>query len=282
MKLPVKRMITVCLITVILLITRGTASAYPTGDDITADAALVTITNEAGNLSEYSGAITDNGDLSVTTSAALAGSRYGLQVVLDDTTNIYAYKALPAANTTGVLNARIYVDPNSLSMAYMDELSFAYFVAADGVTTVGSIQFFYQNGYRIRGAMLDDGGTHLHTQPFAISDGPHRIDIRFTRATSSSAKNGSYEIWIDGVAKPALTGVDNYDRYSSFKTVALGANSSVNKIRGTYFLDELTVGDAGAPPPGPTPPGPTPPNPTPVVNVCSSVGCKAFLPFLRH
>ena len=225
MKLPVKRMITLCLITLLLLITRGTASAYPTGDEITADAALVTITNEAGNLSEYSGAITDNGDLSVTTGAALGGSRYGLQVVLDDTTNVYAYKALPTASTTGVLNARIYVDPNGLNMMYMDELSFAYFVATDGVTTVSSIQFFYMNGYNIRGAMLDDAGTHFQPQGEAVSCMCSGIDIRITRASSRTARNGSYEIWVDGVSKPTLSGIDNYDRYSSFKTVALGANS---------------------------------------------------------
>ena len=47
------------------------------------------IDHETGNLSEYSSTVTDSGDLSVSTNAALNGSRYGLQAVIDDTTGIF-------------------------------------------------------------------------------------------------------------------------------------------------------------------------------------------------
>lgn len=274
MPFPVRKFITTSLLIVLLMVTRGTASAQPEGDEITAEAALVQINHETGSLTGYSGAITDAGDLSVTTSAAMAVTSFGLQVVLDDTTNIYAFKALGAPSTSGVLRASLYVDPNSLRMANLDELSYAYFVAADGVTTVGSMQLFFLNGYRIRGAMLDDAGTHNHTQAFSISDGPHRVEIRITRASSSTARNGSYETWIDGSAQVTLAGIDNYDRFSSFKTVSLGANSTVNKIRGIYYLDELIVSDSGAGQGGPNPgsSGCTAPG--------AGQGCKAFLPIL--
>jgi hypothetical protein len=65
-------------------------------------AVVADIDLESGDLSEFSGTVTDGGDLSVTQAAALAGSEYGLQCVIDDTTAVYGYVLLGSPNTSGL------------------------------------------------------------------------------------------------------------------------------------------------------------------------------------
>ena len=82
---------------------------------------VFTATHEAGDFSEYTTSVTDSGDLSVTSAAALAGTTKGISVLIDDTTAIYAYKALASAQTTNVVRYRFYIDPNSITMSNSSE-----------------------------------------------------------------------------------------------------------------------------------------------------------------
>jgi len=72
---------------------------------------------ESGDLSAWSEAETDNGDLSASAAAALNGS-YGLQMLVDDDTALYVLDRSPMAETH--YRARFYVDPNSMAMEEWD------------------------------------------------------------------------------------------------------------------------------------------------------------------
>lgn len=69
------------------------------------------------NLSAWYPAMTDGGDLSVSSSAALIGSQ-GMQVVIDDNNAIYLVDDHPEAESR--YRTRFYFDPNSISMASGD------------------------------------------------------------------------------------------------------------------------------------------------------------------
>jgi hypothetical protein len=68
---------------------------------------------ENGDLSAWTNATTDSGDLAASAVAAHTGS-YGLQSVIDDTQEISVYKDLSVE--VSAIKTEIDLDPNSLSM----------------------------------------------------------------------------------------------------------------------------------------------------------------------
>ena len=211
---------------------------------------IVSIDHETGDLSQYTGNSTDSGDLSVAAEAALAGTNYGMKLVIDDTNNLYAYKDI-TSNTSGKARLRFYIDPNSITMANADELEvFASYRTAS--FTVGVrlmyVKFNYTTagGYAIRAAIIDDGGVANLTSSYAITDAPHYVEVYLQRASSAVASDGSLQLWIDGVSKQTVTGIDNYDRFAGYVRTVLGAYTLDSGTSGTLYLDELVVNDDGS------------------------------------
>ncbi|NJN98415.1 MAG: hypothetical protein HC875_32150, partial [Anaerolineales bacterium] len=66
---------------------------------------------ETGTLIGWTASVTDSGDLSLSTAAALVGTR-GLQALLDDNTSIYVTDDSPSAESR--YRARFYFDPNTI------------------------------------------------------------------------------------------------------------------------------------------------------------------------
>lgn len=94
-----------------------TPTATPGGDLIFADGF------ESGDFSAWSSSSTDDGDLSVTSGAALVGS-YGMSAVIDDNNAIYVTDDSPNGETH--YRARFYFDPNSISMSSGNTHSLLY------------------------------------------------------------------------------------------------------------------------------------------------------------
>jgi hypothetical protein len=67
------------------------------------------------NLNEYDGVVHDSRDLSYSRYAALAGTRGGMRINIDDRTAIYGIKRY-SVHTGTAYRFRHYVDPNGLSM----------------------------------------------------------------------------------------------------------------------------------------------------------------------
>ena len=204
-----------------------TPTATPPSDLIFADSF------EAGNLSAWSSSATGGGDLSASTSAALAGAS-GLQAVINDNTSLYVTDDTPNAEQR--YRARFYFDPNSIAMTSGN----AHYILQgySGTTTaVLRTEFrFSSPNYQLRAALLNNGSTWANTSWFSIGDAPHFVEIDWQAATAAGANNGYLTLWIDGTQRANLTGVNNNTR--RIDRVRLGPVSGIDTgTRGTYYLD---------------------------------------------
>jgi hypothetical protein len=202
----------------------------------------------AGSFAEYTASVTDGGDLSIGSGAALAGSSNGMSVLVDDTTLIYAYKSLASAITTGVVRYRFYFDPNTMTMTNGDAFS-VMMITDVGSNPVSFIMFSKTAGgnYAMYAVCVQDGGTHLNTVEVTITDAPHWIEVETRRATTSTSVDGYTYFWIDGnfAAKTVLA--DNFDQMNDWQVIIVGAVSGIDAgTSGTCYIDEVVVNDDGA------------------------------------
>lgn len=176
---------------------------------------------------------TDGVDLSISTAAALVGTK-GMQIVINDTVTLFVTDNRPNAEPR--YRARFYFDPNSIGMA-SGNAHFIFNWLMGTSTAVGRVEFRYFSGaYQIRGRLIDDGTTWLNTSWFTISDAPHFIELDWRAATGAGTNNGGLTLWIDGVQKANLTGVDNDTR--RIDRVRLGAVAGIDAgTSGTYYFD---------------------------------------------
>jgi len=188
---------------------------------------------ESGNLAAWTSNSNDLGDLSVSNSAALVGTR-GLQAVIDDINSIYVTDDTPNAEPR--YRARFYFDPNSISMLSGD--THYIFRGYSGTSTVAlRVQFRFSNSaYQLRAGLVGDGSTWANSSWLTISDASHAIEMDWRASTGAGANNGSLTMWIDGVQQANLTGVDNDTR--RIDRARLGAVSGVDTgTNGTYYFD---------------------------------------------
>jgi hypothetical protein len=186
---------------------------------------------ESGSFSAWTSASTGGGDLSVSPSAARVGSN-GMQVLINDTTNLYVNDDTP--NAEPHYRARFYFDPNSITLG---DGSAQYIFAGYDASAVFQVDFHFSAGsYQIRLRQYNDSGSVLSTNWTTISDAPHSIEMEWWAATAIGANNGGVILWIDGVQSGSLTSVDNDTR--RIDRVGLGAVSGIDTgTLGTYFMD---------------------------------------------
>lgn len=210
-------------------------------------AVIIDIDHESGDLTEYTSTVTDSGDLSVAAGAALAGSSYGLQCVIDDTTAIYGQFRLGSENTSGVVRARFYIDPNGLTFDNDDYVIVLYLLNGSAAQ-IARVYLYYTTvgGYQIYASVTNDAAVATNTSSYAITDVPHYIEIKLVRATGESTNDGSLQLWIDGVDKETVSGVDNYTRFAAFEYADIGARFIDAGTSGTLYIDELIVNDDGS------------------------------------
>ena len=184
-------------------------------------------------LAGWSGSSNGGGDLSVSPSAALAGSN-GLQLVINDTTAMYVTDDSPNAEPR--YRVRFYFDPNSISMGNGD--AHILFRGMNSASAVGvRLEFGFSSGtYQIRAAIVNDSASWTSTNWVPLSDAPHAIEFDWRAATAAGANNGGLTLWVDGAQQADLTGVDN-DTWR-LDRVRLGALADVDAgTNGTYYFD---------------------------------------------
>jgi len=99
------------------------------------------------------------------------------------------------------------------------------------------IEFRYSSSsYQLRAGLVDNGTTWSTSSWLAIADAPHYVEMDWQTAMAAGAGTGYLTLWIDGVQRANLTGVDNDTR--RIDRVRLGPVAGVdNGTRGTYYLD---------------------------------------------
>jgi len=206
----------------------GAAPAFP-----------LVIRHETG-LSEYDSVVDGGGDLSQSADAALAGTSGGLLVLVNDTASIYGEKAISLS--ADKLRLRIYFDPNSLTMANND--SFAFLQVKGAVSTVLSLHFLYQSGYKLQVYFVQDGNNWSKTFSPSITDAPHYVEIYMVRESADGWNDGTGQMWIDGASAGTSSGIGNYNCFNAINRIAVGAVGGIDAgTSGTFYLDELVVRD---------------------------------------
>lgn len=205
--------------------------------------------HETGDFSQYTDQMMDVNSVEVTRDAALAGSEYGMAVNLTGINDMaFAYKLFDEPSTSGVFRARFYIDPNGIARTPgLGGNTFLY--ATSGSQWLGGISFGMNEegtSHEVYATMQHDNDGHRETRSREISDGPHLIEAEWRRATSPTASDGSFSLWVDGEFHNQQTGLDNYDVWQDVGAVALGATANIPKVSiGTYYLDELAFNDTG-------------------------------------
>lgn len=188
---------------------------------------------ENGTLSAWSSAVTDAGNLSVSTTAKLMGN-YGLSALINDNNGLYVQDDRPASETHYL--AIFLFDPNTVSMSSGN--AFYLFQAYQGTSTVvARIEMRRSAGtYQLRASMLNNAGTWSNTAWTTITDQPRKVQIDWRAATSASAGNGSLSFSINDVASGSITNSANGSR--RIDMVRMGAVSGVDTgTRGTIYFD---------------------------------------------
>lgn len=212
---------------------------------------LFDLTFESGVLTgtpdSYGFAVTDGGDLSVTTVSAMGYGTYGTQCVLNDVNAMYGQKnqAAPASNE---IRYRFYIDTNNLSFA-VDPQSFIVLrhIVAGAPLLLMTVQLRYTgaDNYHLRCHAYEDAGA-LALVDVNIHDVPHYVEIHIERASTNIASDGRVRLWVDGVLKKIWAAVDNFDVFGNMSRFRLGAPNGVDaSITGTFYLDEFKANDDG-------------------------------------
>ncbi len=211
---------------------------------------------ETGTLSAWSSSVTDSGDLSATSAAALVGSR-GMAAVIDDTNTLYVTDGAPSAETR--YRARFYFDPNSITLPSGSSHTLFNGVQSPSTQILSVDLRRSASQYQLRATIRPDSGSSVATSWFNISDATHFIEVDWRAATGVGANDGYLTFWIDGAQQANLTGVDNdtrrvdearlgvvsapnagtsgteyFDAFESRRTTYIGAASDVTAISYTY------------------------------------------------
>lgn len=191
---------------------------------------------ESGNLSAWSSSQTSGSNLSVASTAALQGLQ-GLRVQISSNSLIYVVDESPAAEVR--YRARFYFAPNSITMAEGD--AHYLLVGYDAVTTTPKLVLYVElrftaGSYQIRLRQNDDSQTTRSTNWFTISNASHAIELDWSAATAVNANNGYLTLWIDGLQRATVTGLDNDTR--RIDRIRLGVAGDLDTgTRGTYAID---------------------------------------------
>ncbi len=187
---------------------------------------------ETGDWSAWSAAVTNTGNLSVSTAAALVGN-YGLRATINNTSTMYVRNDTPANEAR--YRARFYFDPNSVTLPAGEDHDIFAGRTSSGIAF--RVQLVYASGvYQIRAKIRNDSGSDTSTASYPISDAPHFIEVDWAAATTPGANDGYLSLWLDGVLKQTISGVDNDTM--RIEEARLGPSGSLDAgMLGTEYYD---------------------------------------------
>jgi CSLREA domain-containing protein len=199
----------------------ATPSATPAASDV-----IFADGFESGDFSAWAASVTNNGNLSASSSAALMGS-YGLQSTFTNTTAMYVRDDSPNAETR--YRARFYFHPNSVSMS---SGAYTYLLQGYDISNalILSVQFYRSSaGYQLRVRAYDRTLASWVNMPYVtISNALHSVELDW-------GNDGHVTFWVDGMQQGSLTGIQN-STYA-IGSVRLGAPYGSGTMTGSYYLD---------------------------------------------
>ena len=197
---------------------------------------------ESGDLTAWSSSSTDGGDLSAATAAKLHGN-YGLNCLIDDTTDMYVRDDTPNGETR--YRIRFYVDINSLVMANNNE-----FLIFRAIRTSTGKQGFSVNvkyttvaGYIIYVGVRHDDLSYEYITANGVTDALHCVEVDWKASSGVGNNDGFCSLWIDGILIGTISNVDNDIFIMDYAN--LGVIGKPSGTSGTLFLDDFQSNNDG-------------------------------------
>jgi cysteine-rich repeat protein len=184
---------------------------FAAGRVVAADDLVLRDSFETGDLSAWTSAQTDGGDLRVDPSAQLGpGTPNGLLATINDSTPLFVEDTRP--DNENRYRARFLLDPTGFDPGEaLNKRRVRLFIAfEDGPRRLIAVILRRLSGqYAIQVRARQDDNSQANTPFTDITAGPHRIEFDWIRASGPDANDGQLRLWIDDVLISTLTGLDN-------------------------------------------------------------------------
>jgi hypothetical protein len=201
----------------------------------------VTIFNdsfESGDLTVWSGASTDGGDLSVSGAAALHGF-FGLRAAVNDRAGLFVFDDTPEDESRYGVGFRF--DPNGFdpgeAQSHFRTRIFIAFEEAPTRRLMAVVLRRIGGQYSLMARARLDDDSQANTSFVDITDAPHTVEVRWQRSDGPDAANGRLRMLIDGVEAALLTGLDN--SLSAVDLARMGALSVKAGANGVLYWDDF-------------------------------------------
>lgn len=185
---------------------------------------------------------------SITAASAMNGTANGLEID-EDTTAGYTLRKVTTPPATNQARFRVYFDPNGVTRPNSGTYVMVTVQAFSGSGNAFSLVFTVQSSgdqYIVHGSVTDDNANINDTASVALTDGPHCVEIAFTRSSAQFVADGSYSLYVDGVLQDGPTADDVFTRYNAISLLqATGANPSAG-VSGQFYLDEVLIDDSAS------------------------------------
>jgi hypothetical protein len=186
---------------------------------------------------------------SITGASALNGSVFGLQLVMSGGFVSARFRESMSALPGNTLRLRVYFDPNSVSISSGGS-DIRVDIQDNTITKPqGGLRFSFNStgdAYRVSGRVIDDAANNQSSSEYALSDVPHCVEIAVNRASSTLANDGSFVLYVDGVAKETVSGINLYDNWPNINQIDVFCSATGVGDSGSAYLDEILVDDSSA------------------------------------
>jgi RHS repeat-associated protein len=195
-------------------------------------------TFESGDLSAWDSAVTNSGNLSITSDDPIEGI-YSLQATVNGQNEMYVHDDHPLDEISHT--ARFYVNPENLVIPANEYFDIFRTVGSNGI--VYSIRLSKMSGdYVIKAVIWDDNNISTETDWISIKNGPNCIELGWFRAYSPEVPDGRLRILVNDEWKTYPGDIDNY--YKTVNYVEMGVLSpSSPDISGTVTFDAFGSND---------------------------------------
>jgi hypothetical protein len=203
---------------------------------------------EENDLSDFDTTQDAGSNLVANSSAALAGSSYGMEVTFDEFNQAYGRvtDASPYIQS-GQIRLRFYFDPNSVSLASGNGFSIMH-IAADGTYSFAVAHMRLEwNGssYALEVTVKEDDDSDRLLTVTTFSDLDHYFELLVEQETSDGAANGVCRAYIDGnEVAGGLSDVENFNLFTTMTELRFGACFGMDAgDSGSFHMDEIIVRD---------------------------------------
>jgi hypothetical protein len=191
---------------------------------------------ESGDTSAWSAA---TGALGVNQGSALRGTTHGLEASIAFGSSHHVRDDTPSNEAR--YRARLYFDPNGFdpgSAEGHNRIRLLFASDADNNRLVTLVLRRLGAAYSVRARVRLADGTRADTPFFTIDDGPHFVEIDWTRSSSPGSGDGQCELRIDGSVVSTLTGLNH--GAAGVESVRMGALSVKSGAAGSVRFDEFS------------------------------------------